>query len=63
MADGQLYLTPHVAALIFLGVVICGHNFRRVWKQQTPGWQKRAWLFGVPAAIGLLALGFLPLKL
>lgn len=59
----HLYLTPPVAALIFLGVVICGHNFRRVWKLQAPGWQVRAWVFGIPAAIGLLALGFLPLKL
>ena len=57
----QLYLTPPVAALIFLGVVICGHNFRQLWKQQPLGWQKRAWLFGVPAAIGLLVLGFMPL--
>lgn len=59
----QLYLTPTVAVLIFLVVVICGHNFRRTWKQQAPGWQKRAWLFGLPAAVGLLALGFLPLKI
>ncbi|EEX11421.1 conserved hypothetical protein [Ruegeria lacuscaerulensis ITI-1157] len=58
----NLYLTPAVAALIFFGVVVCGHNFRKAWKEQPPGWQKRAWLFGVPAAIGLLALGFLPLK-
>ena len=59
----QLYLTPPIAALIFFAVVICGHNFRRVWKQQAPGWQKRAWLFGIPAAVGLLALGFLPLEI
>ncbi|MTI00814.1 MULTISPECIES: hypothetical protein [Alphaproteobacteria] len=59
----QLYLTPPVAALIFFFVVVCGHNFRKTWKQQEAGWQKRAWLFGVPAAVGLLALGFLPLKI
>jgi len=58
----NLHLTPAIAALIFFGVVVCGHNFRKLWKEQPPGWQKRAWLFGVPAAIGLLALGFLPLK-
>ncbi|WP_085822207.1 hypothetical protein [Ruegeria meonggei] len=58
----NLYLTPPIAALIFFFVVVCGHNFRKAWKQQEPGWQKKAWLFGVPAGIGLLMLGFLPLK-
>ncbi|MCG7521594.1 hypothetical protein [Ruegeria sp. Ofav3-42] len=59
----ELYLTPPIAALIFFVVVVCGHNFRMAWKQQTSGWQKKAWLFGVPAGVGLLVLGFLPLKL
>ena len=59
----DLYLTPPLAALIFFAVVVCGHNFRMAWKQQQVGWQKRAWLFGVPAGVGLLVLGFLPLKL
>ncbi len=58
-----LYLTPPVAALIFFVVVVCGHNFRMAWKNQPPGWQKRAWLFGVPAAIGLFTLAFLPLEI
>ncbi|WP_209507131.1 MULTISPECIES: hypothetical protein [unclassified Ruegeria] len=59
----EFYLTPPVAALIFFAAVVCGHNFRMAWKQQQPGWQKRAWLFGIPAGTGLLLLGFLPLKL
>ncbi|MCX8954659.1 hypothetical protein OU790_14620 [Ruegeria sp. NA] len=59
----ELYLTPPVAALIFFAAVVCGHNFRMAWKQQQPGWRKRAWLFGIPAGTGLLLLGFLPLKL
>ncbi|EEE36065.1 conserved hypothetical protein [Rhodobacteraceae bacterium KLH11] len=49
--------------MIFFCVVVCGHNFRMAWKQQPQGWQKRAWLFGPPAAIGLFALAFLPLKI
>ena len=52
-----------MAVVIFFGVVVCGHNFRMAWKQQPVGWQKRAWWFGVPAAIGLFALAFLPLKI
>jgi len=59
----DLYLTPPIAVLIFFAVVVCGHNFRMAWKQQAPGWRRKAWLFGVPAGIGLLVLGFLPLKL
>ncbi|WP_298935134.1 hypothetical protein [uncultured Ruegeria sp.] len=59
----DLYLTPALAVVIFSAVVVCGHNFRMAWKQQPSGWQKRAWLFGIPAGIGLLVLGFVPLKL
>lgn len=62
MGDG-IYLTPVTGAIIVFLVVVCGHRFRLAWKEQSPGWQRRAWLFGVPAAIGLLALGFLPLKI
>ncbi|MDP5217232.1 hypothetical protein Q5Y75_08395 [Ruegeria sp. 2205SS24-7] len=58
----ELHLTPVTGALIVFAVVVCGHRFRLAWKDQAPGWQRRAWLFGVPAALGLLALGFLPLK-
>ena len=57
-----LHLTPFSGALIVFVVVVCGHRFRLAWKDKLPGWQRRAWFFGVPAAIGLLALAFLPLK-
>ncbi|TMV05656.1 hypothetical protein FGK63_16575 [Ruegeria sediminis] len=58
----DLHLTPLTGALIVFIVVVCGHRFRLAWKEQTPGWQRRAWAFGIPAAIGLLVLAFLPLK-
>lgn len=58
----ELHLTPLTGTLVVFLVVVCGHGFRKAWKDQPEGWQKRAWLFGVPAAIGLLALGFLPLE-
>lgn len=57
-----LYLTPLSGALIFLVVVVCGHNYRMTWKSELPNARLRLWLFGVPAAIGLCALAFLPLK-
>lgn len=58
----KLYLTPGSGALIVFIVVVCGHRFRLAWKAQQSGWQRRAWLFGVPAGLGLMALAFLPLK-
>ncbi|MFC3613405.1 hypothetical protein ACFORG_06505 [Lutimaribacter marinistellae] len=58
----DLYLTPLTgAALVFL-VVVCGHRFRLAWKDKAPGWQRRAWLWGLPAAAGFLLLAFLPLQ-
>ena len=58
----SLYLTPLSGAALVFAVVVCGHRFRLAWKDKAPGWQRRAWAWGVPAALGLLALGFLPLK-
>ncbi|MGH1357498.1 MAG: hypothetical protein ACRBC3_01910 [Burkholderiaceae bacterium] len=58
----SLYLTPLTGALIVVVTVLCGHWFRRAWKEQGPRWQRQAWLFGVLAATGLLTLAFVPLK-
>ena len=57
-----LYLTPVTGALTVFLVVVCGHLYRQNWKSEAPDARFRSWLFGVPAAIGLLALAFLPLK-
>lgn len=58
----NVYLTPVTGALIVVIAVLCGHRFRHAWKAQGVGWQRRAWFFGVFAAVGLLALAFVPLK-
>ncbi|MCE8516775.1 hypothetical protein KBY23_09470 [Ruegeria pomeroyi] len=57
-----LYLTPASAALIFFVVVVCGHGYRKSWKAEPPVPRWHLWAYGVPAAIGLLTLAFLPLK-
>lgn len=57
-----LHLTPVTGALLVLLVVACGHKFRDNWKRQEEGWQKRAWIYGIPAGLGLLALAFVPLQ-
>ena len=54
------FLTPLTATLIFVVAVIAGYRYRRVWKAEGPRWQ--LWLFGLLAAVCLLAVGFLPLK-
>lgn len=58
----NLNLTPAIGTLIVVIAVVCGHRFRRAWKEQAPGWQRRAWIFGLLAAAGLLTLAFVPLK-
>lgn len=58
----SLYLTPASGAVLVFLVVVCGHMYRKTWKEQPPNARLRAWLFGVPAALGLLALAFVPLK-
>ena len=57
-----LYLTPLSGSVILFIVVVCGHLYRQNWKTEHPKTRLRAWLFGVPAALGLCALAFLPLK-
>ncbi|MFD1696198.1 hypothetical protein [Roseibium aestuarii] len=57
-----IHLTPLTGALLVLVVVACGHKFRDAWKKQEEGWRRRAWLYGVPAGVGLLMLAFIPLK-
>ncbi len=62
MPTDPLTLTPLTATLLVVVMVICGRNFRLAWKNQTDGWQKRAWLYGLPAAASLMLLAFVPLK-
>ncbi|PRY26686.1 hypothetical protein CLV78_101787 [Aliiruegeria haliotis] len=53
-------LTPLVATILVVVMVLCGRNFRVNWKAQEDGWVLRAWLYGVPAAASLLTLAFVP---
>lgn len=58
----DLYLTPLSGSVILFIVVVCGHLYRQNWKSEKPNTRLRAWAYGLPAAIGLMALAFLPLK-
>ena len=58
----NLYITPLSGSILMVLVVGFGHLYRDNWKKQPEGWRLRAWLYGVPAGVGLLALAFLPLK-
>ncbi|MEM7319512.1 MAG: hypothetical protein AAF408_10885 [Pseudomonadota bacterium] len=61
MFDG-LYLTPLSGATLVFVAVVCGHRFRLAWKEQTAGWARRAWIFGIAAGVSLCALAFLPFR-
>ncbi|MEM6464543.1 MAG: hypothetical protein AAF724_21800 [Pseudomonadota bacterium] len=58
----NLYLTPLTGSVLVVLVVGFGHLYRDNWRKQGEGWRLRAWLYGVPAGLGLLALAFIPLK-
>lgn len=59
----SLTLSPAAGIILLLVMVFAGRQFRENWKAQAPGWQKRAWLYGVPAALCFAALAFIPLEM
>lgn len=48
---------------LLLVMLYCGRQFRVNWKQQAPGWERRAWIYAVPAAVSFAALAFIPMNL
>lgn len=60
MDPGSLVLTPALATLIFCVTCLAGHRYRRVWKSDGP--RHQYWIYGMIAAAGLLALGFIPIS-
>ncbi|WP_424933793.1 hypothetical protein [Amaricoccus macauensis] len=59
---GSLTLSPTIAIVLLLVMLFAGRSFRLNWKAQEPGWEQRAWAFGVPAAIAFFALAFIPVQ-
>ncbi|SLN43314.1 hypothetical protein PSA7680_02170 [Pseudoruegeria aquimaris] len=57
----NLALTPLTGILLLLVMIFAGRAFRENWKAQEEGWQKRAWLYGLPAAFCFFALALIPL--
>lgn len=60
MDPGSLVLTPALATLIFCVTCLAGHRYRRVWKSDGP--RHQYWIYGMIAAAGLIALGFIPIS-
>ena len=56
----EISLQPAIATAIFVIACLSGYQYRRVWKAEGPQWQ--LWLFGLTAALSLLAVGFLPMQ-
>ena len=61
MTPNDLTLTPAIATLIFCVACLAGYRYRSVWKAEGPTYQY--WVFGLIAAAGLLALGFIPIEI
>ncbi|MEP3299269.1 MAG: hypothetical protein ABJO27_22800 [Pseudoruegeria sp.] len=55
----DITLTPATGIALLLIMIFAGRAFRENWKAQAPGWQRRAWGFGLPAALSFFALAFL----
>jgi hypothetical protein len=56
-----LTLSPGIAVTLLVVMALSGTAFRGNWKRQRPGWQRRAWLYAIPAVGSFLALAFIPL--
>jgi hypothetical protein len=59
----ELTLTPTAGVLLLLVMIFAGRAFRQNWKAQRPGWERRAWLLGLPATLAFFALAFIPLRM
>jgi hypothetical protein len=49
-----------MATIIFVIACLAGYQYRRVFKAEGPRYQ--LWIFGIIAAVSLLVLGFVPIK-
>ena len=58
------HLTPLTGTVLLVLVALTGHRFRKAWKEreEDPNWAKRAWVYGIVAFLGLMALAFVPLE-
>jgi hypothetical protein len=60
---GNLTLSPLAGIVLLLVMILSGRAFRQNWKAQAVGWQKRAWIYGLPSAISFLTLALVPLRI
>lgn len=59
---GELTLNPLSATLLLLVMLLSGSKFRVNWKRQEAGWERRAWVYAVPAVISFCLLAFIPME-
>lgn len=56
-----LTITPVIGIILLFIMIFCGRAFREIWKNQTPGWLRKAWIYGVAAFLSFLAIALIPL--
>jgi hypothetical protein len=62
MSGSEWSIGSVTGVTLLLVMLICGRQFRETWKAQTPGWERRAWIWGVPVVLSFAVLVFVPLR-
>jgi hypothetical protein len=58
-----LTITPVMGIILLFIMIFCGRAFRENWKDQTPGWLRKAWGYGLAAFLSFLVIALIPLQM
>jgi hypothetical protein len=58
-----LTITPLIGITLLFIMIFCGRAFRENWKDQSAGWLRKAWIYGLAAFLSFLVIAFIPLQM